>query len=177
MMKSDSRSMTPGLRRRWTRAPGSAEKTRPDSPQPLSTQLACSLGHTPASHWLSPEPHENRAFPAKDPLTSAQLAHSASCVHQGGVATAAERSRLYAAGSQRIPCYLSNCTHGCRQGCRAALLGRGRGRAAVRPGERRIQLRGSTVRPGKRFPQGHLLNLTRWFRLLRHLCTVSNPGR
>ncbi|XP_069412567.1 uncharacterized protein [Ovis canadensis] len=143
MMKSDGRSMTPGLRRRWTRAPGSAEETRPDSPPALK----------PA--------HERAA----GTLSLLRL-------HQGGVATAGRALSPCAAGSQRIPCYLSNCTR-LPAGFARAPLGRGRGRAAVRPGERRIQLRGSTVRPGKRFPQWHLLNLTRWF---RHVRAPSMPS-
>ncbi|XP_070213481.1 uncharacterized protein [Bos mutus] len=127
-MKSDGRSMTPGLRRKWTRAPGSAD-TSPDSP------------------------------PAPGTFSLLRL-------HRGGVATAGRALSPCAPGPQRIPCYLSNCTR-LPAGFARAAWGRSRGGAAVRPGERRIQLRGSTVRPGKRFPRGHLLNLTRWSRHVR----------
>ncbi|XP_044788306.1 uncharacterized protein LOC123330514 [Bubalus bubalis] len=143
MMKSDGRSMTPGLRRRWTRAPRSAEETSPDSP------------------------------PARKPARErAAGTFSLLRLHRGGVATAGRELSPCAPGPQRIPCYLSNYTR-LPAGFARAAWGRSRGGAAVRPGERRIQLRGSTVRPGKRFPRGHLLNLTRWS---RHVRAPSMPS-
>ncbi|XP_055277723.1 uncharacterized protein LOC129553085 [Moschus berezovskii] len=92
-------------------------------------------------------------------------------LHRGGGATAGRALSPCAAGPQRISCYLSNCTQ-LPAGFARAAWGRGRGGAAVRPGERRIQLRGSIARPGK-IPRGHLLNLTRWS---RHVRAPSMPS-
>lgn len=77
----------------------------------LSTGLRLPSTTPPASHWLSPEPHESRAFPAKQPLRSEGLAALNSlCSLQaggGGAATPAAHPP-FAPGYARVPRYRDN---------------------------------------------------------------------
>lgn len=76
-------TLTPRLRRTEHPARASAKKARPEGGEVLSTGLRLPSTTPPASHWLSPELHESRVFPAKQPLRSEGLAASAVCKREG----------------------------------------------------------------------------------------------
>lgn len=85
----------------------------------LSTGLRLPSTTPPASHWLSPERHESRAFPAKQPLQSELLTalglrrlqgrgRGGGSGGGGGRATEAAARPPRSASPARVPCYPSN---------------------------------------------------------------------
>lgn len=80
MMRPSGRHTDSPAAADWTSsACESAKKARPEGGEALSTGLRLPSTTPPASHWLSPEPHGSRVFPAKQPLLSEGLAASAVC--------------------------------------------------------------------------------------------------
>ncbi|XP_006874726.1 PREDICTED: cellular nucleic acid-binding protein-like [Chrysochloris asiatica] len=119
------------------------------APTPGLRQAECS--RVP-SHWLRAERHENRAFPAKEPLFSKLLAACRLRRPQGGGGTPARAAPLPYAR----PCYLGNGSRGRSESQRAGPRKKRRNCATRWAG---TQLRDSTVPRKEILPGGICLSV------------------